>query len=84
MGYFSNGSEGMDYQAHYCDRCVHDANQDCPIWAAHLDHNYAECNNESSILHMLIPRSKDKMDNEQCRMFIEVEAIADLFDEVTA
>jgi hypothetical protein len=23
MGYFSNGTEGMDYEAQYCDKCVH-------------------------------------------------------------
>lgn len=24
MGYFSNGTEGMDYYARWCERCVHD------------------------------------------------------------
>jgi len=70
MGYFSNGTEGMDYQERYCSRCVHDANRDCPVWAAHLLHNYDECNNKGSILHMLIPRSKDGLGNEQCKMFV--------------
>jgi hypothetical protein len=23
MGYFSNGSEGMDYEAQFCERCIH-------------------------------------------------------------
>lgn len=71
MGYFSNGSEGMDYQARWCDRCVHDEDQRCPLWLAHLIHNYKECNNKESILHMLIPRGKDGLENEQCKMFIE-------------
>ena len=69
MGYFSNGTEGMDYQAKYCERCLHDANQDCPIWLAHLLHNYKECNNPESILHMLIPR--EGIENGQCKMFVE-------------
>lgn len=71
MAYFSNGSEGMDYQAQYCERCVHDRNQDCPIWLAHLMHNYDENDKPDSILHMLIPRSKDGLSNEQCKLFIE-------------
>jgi len=71
MGYFSNGTEGMDYQNNYCSRCVHDVNSDCPIWLAHLIYNYAECNKEDSILHMLIPRTEDGLDNEQCRLFIK-------------
>lgn len=28
MGYFSNGCEGMDYQEHYCSRCIHDVKND--------------------------------------------------------
>lgn len=39
MGYFSNGSEGMDYQEHYCSKCIHAAKQDCPVWLLHLLHN---------------------------------------------
>ena len=81
MGYFSNGTEGMDYQAAYCDRCVHGADYDCPVWNAHLDHNYEECNKPESILHTLIPRSKDGLDNEQCRMFLAAPVVADLFKE---
>ena len=78
MGYFSNGSEGMLYEEQYCDRCEH---QDgCAVWMAHNIYNYDECNNPKSILHLLIPRSADKLDNEQCRMFIEKRAMRDLFD----
>jgi len=69
MGYFSNGTEGVDYQNNYCSRCVHDVNSDCPIWLAHLIHNYDECNKDDSILHMLIPRSEDGLENEQCKLF---------------
>lgn len=71
MAYFSNGTEGMMYEERYCSRCVH--NFDCPVWDAHLLFNYTECNNPESILHMLIPRSKDGLSNEQCRMFYEAK-----------
>ena len=23
MGYFSNGSEGVDYESKYCEKCIH-------------------------------------------------------------
>lgn len=81
MGYFSNGSEGMDYYEEFCSRCVHDKDQSCPVWNAHLIHNYAECNKTDSILHMLIPLNEDKLCNEACLMFIEKPAVRDLFEE---
>jgi len=73
MGYFSNGTEGDMYEAEYCQRCIHyeDPNGDgCMVWLAHLVHNYDECNKPDSILHLLIPRSKDGPGNDRCKMFI--------------
>jgi hypothetical protein len=70
MGYFSNGTEGMEYEAQYCQHCVHDTEQNCPVLLLHYMHNYKECNKGESFLHVLIPRSEDKLGNEQCRMFI--------------
>lgn len=32
----SNGTEGMVFEAHFCDRCARDAGQDCPIHTAAL------------------------------------------------
>lgn len=74
MGYFANGTEGMAYEEHYCRRCIHDGPEEgpgCPVWLAHLLYNYDECNNEDSILHLLIPRSKDGLNNLECTMFVE-------------
>jgi len=68
VGYFSNGTEGESYHAQYCARCVHD--DSCSIWLLHMMHNYDECNKPQSFLHVLIPRSKDQLGNEQCSMFI--------------
>ncbi len=68
MAFFSNGSEGMAYEARYCDKCVN--NQDgCFILDLHMRRNYQDCNNPNSILHVLIPRSADGLDNAQCVMF---------------
>ena len=69
MGYFSNGSEGADYEERYCLRCIH--RQECAVWEAHFLLNYQEANKKDSILHLLIPRTKNGLGNEQCRMFIE-------------
>lgn len=62
MAYFSNGTEGMIYEAQYCDKCVHRDGQDgksgCPVWVAHFLYAYEECNsasNAKTILDMLIP-----------------------------
>ena len=73
MGYFSNGTQGMHYEAQYCNQCIHqhgpDGKSGCAIWLAHMIHNYDECTNEASILDILIPRTKDKLDNERCSLF---------------
>ena len=71
MGYFSNGSEGVDYECKYCSECHHQDldGRGCAVWEAHMLYNYEQCNDEDSILHILIPRSKDDF-NEKCRMFI--------------
>jgi hypothetical protein len=77
MGYFSNGTEGGMYYEQYCSRCVHNKNEDCPVWDAHLLYSYRDCNDEDSILHMLIPR--DGAYNGACRLFVEQAASGDLF-----
>lgn len=73
MGYFPNGTSGADYEDNYCSRCVHFKPDDggCPVMLAHMLYNYRDCNDEESILHLLIPLSKDKLSNEECRMFHE-------------
>jgi hypothetical protein len=77
MAYFSNGTEGMDYQHNYCNQCLHDAKQNCPVWLLHLMHNYDECNKPDSFLHVLIPRSKDGLSNEQCTMYVPNAELSD-------
>lgn len=77
MGYFSNGTEGRDYQDKYCNNCVHDVNMDCQLWLAHLTTKLLDENGETSdagkVLNMLLPEAKDGLSNLQCRMFIKVE-----------
>ena len=71
MGYFSNGSEGKRYQARYCDRCLHDANEDCPVLLAHLLYNYGASKEVKSILDLMIPRTDDGLGNERCKLFVD-------------
>ena len=70
MGYFSNGAEGEDYWETYCVSCIHDSDNNCPVWLAHLLHNYSEVNKPDSILNVLIPRDKNGQ-NQKCAMYYE-------------
>lgn len=57
MAYFANGAEGMDYEAQWCQRCIHfHPLHGCPCLNAHMLWNYEECNKPDSILHRMIPR----------------------------
>lgn len=64
----------MMYEEDFCNRCVHQKpdGEGCAVWLAHLLYSYQECNSDSNaahILELLIPRSKDKLGNDECRMF---------------
>lgn len=76
MGYFSNGTEGMDYEAQWCDHCLH--RDGCAVWMAHTLYNYKECNNPDSILHILIPLTEDGLGNERCTMFVDSGLLSNL------
>ena len=67
MAYFSNGSESRNYQCTHCNHCAHDVKHDCPVWMAHIMHNGADA------LNVIIPRTPDKLSNDKCRMFVEVQ-----------
>lgn len=67
MAYFANGTEAMIFEEQFCSRCVH--GDDCPIMLLHMIHNYDECNNPNSMLHVLIPRKGAF--NGDCSMFYE-------------
>lgn len=70
MGYFPNGTSAEIYQSTYCAHCrnADPEHLGCAVWDAHMIHNYAECTNDDSILHMLIPR--DGIENKVCAMFL--------------
>ena len=75
MGYFSNGSEGMQYESMYCDRCVHNhPEHGCPVLHAHTFWNYEECLKPDSILHKMIPIKPDTFCGE-CFCFLEDKTI---------
>jgi hypothetical protein len=68
MGYFSNGSQGMDYEYNLCSKCRH--GEQCMVWLLHLNYNYDQFKDEKvkSILDMFIPQTKTG--NDKCRMYI--------------
>jgi len=66
MGYFSNGSEGMDYEHNYCSKCYW-GDKACMIWLAHLEY---QGDGHDKILDLFIPRAKDGLSNEICTMFM--------------
>ena len=76
MGYFPNGTSGRAYQQQYCENCVHDVNQDCVVWFAHIVTKYCDKDGETSeagnVLDMLIPETDDGIGCKQCKMFIRL------------
>lgn len=73
MAYFANGTEGMAYEARWCDKCAHNhPEHSCPCLGAHVLWNYDECNKPDSILHKMIPRDKDG-NNGKCIFFAQGE-----------
>jgi hypothetical protein len=76
MAYFSNGTEGHLYQERYCNRCVHDLKQGCPVWALHLAFNGEQHDKQGNragtvhdFLNTLIPM--DGIHAGECRLFHE-------------
>ena len=68
MGHFSNGTEGESYQEEYCQKCLNDHNEDCPVWGVHLIYNYSG-EPYTTLLNRFIPRTPAG-GNGKCRMFI--------------
>ena len=78
MAYFSNGAEGMDYEEHYCSKCVHFKGEEglCPVMDAHWHFAYDLCNKMEDpgkvILDLLIPMN-EKHYPAKCSMFYEAK-----------
>lgn len=80
MAYFSTGSEGGGYTEHYCKNCLNwKKDVGCPIWSLHWDFNYKQCDDPKleKILSRLIPRTEDKLSNEECSMWLPVAKLDD-------
>lgn len=79
MAYFSNGTEGQDYEARWCDRCVHQGGPNgpgCAVWLAHLMHNYEQKEGSplEQVLATLIPVDARGF-ALKCKMFITAEDV---------
>ena len=80
MGYFSNGSQGADYQAKFCDHCFHDWENNCPILLLHLMWNYDAVGKNADktkeiALETFIPT--EGIENKQCLMFVRRASLSD-------
>lgn len=86
MAYFSNGTEGMDYESKYCDRCANNREHpgeplgddpSCAVWDLHLHYNYTQHRQTElgkaikHVLASLIPTPKDSVWPGECLMFLE-------------
>ena len=72
MGYFANITEGDVYEQRVCACCLHYSGQtNCPDLSIHMLTGYAECDNEKSVLHKMIPMDADGH-NQQCVFFEKV------------
>lgn len=77
MGYFSNGTEALDYQLWNCDRCQNWRDRDdgrgdgCAIFDAHTLYNADQHKNTGikDVLEELIPSTATG--NKQCAVFLE-------------
>ena len=77
MGYFSNGTEGMAYEAKYCEHCLNYRGGMCPILVLHSLWNYEALGVGSTpqakqvALDIFIPRNS--VENKRCTMFLNAE-----------
>ena len=83
MGYFSNGTEEMQYRAEYCDRCINwrETKEDSQNWGCPIIDLHVEWNNEQNsdlatgtikrqALQHFIPIKEDTF-CDKCKMFFE-------------
>lgn len=82
MAYFSNGTEGMDWETTNCGLCIHNSEDEgCPIWAVHQLFNYDQCNKGKTgkaikeILETLIPTQDGGLFAGPCPMLIHKDAV---------
>lgn len=85
MGYFPNGTSGMDYAETYCYHCVNwkdngSGSEGCFIFDLHVLWNYDAVNGKTApkgsiartkweALEHFIPITKNGLGCEQCKMF---------------
>ncbi len=73
MGYFSSGTEGMDYEERWCEHCVNQGTETsmCPVWSLHMLWNYEQNADpvKAEALAFFIPRSKDGLGNGECELY---------------
>jgi hypothetical protein len=78
MGYFPNGTSGMDWQESWCMRCANyrdlgdGRGPGCPVWDVHILFCHGHGDTFVTLLDTLIPRKG--LDNE-CAMFLPADTL---------
>jgi hypothetical protein len=88
MGYFSNGSEGMNYEEKYCEHCQNwrlrkgEMIAGCPVWDLHYRFNteQLEEKNVKEILETLIPKAG--VWNDTCAMYLPNKSEKEAIDNI--
>jgi hypothetical protein len=89
MAYFSNGTEGMNYESQYCDKCVHNRRDPdeilepvgCKVWDLHYEYNYEQGGKTKrgktlkEVLSALIPDEPDSHWPGKCTMFVSLDEL---------
>lgn len=77
MGCFSSGTEGLDYQLNYCERCVHfkgyqDADG-CPVWQLHKLFNGVRSEDGDVLVPLFaaLPEDGDRWHGPTAKMFLD-------------
>lgn len=95
MAYFSNGTEGMDYEYEYCANCVHNDTDpldtmsfnNCSVLALHMEFNYDQLKKGKTakaikqFLDALIPTPHGEIWPGECSMFVDKARVAGAQDE---
>ncbi len=79
MAYFSNATEGLDYEEKWCSSCVH--YEGCTIMRVHLSWNWyqfyeAESESINDVLETLIPTGDDRSP-AKCSMYLKSSEMPD-------
>lgn len=73
MAYFANGTDARDFEAKWCDRCVHSqAENGCALLLTHELYNYRQLDEGQAMLRDALSKLIDNASDSEgveCKMF---------------